>query len=128
RARRLRSAIRALVEAQIDGRPPAPAALATLNARLVRAGRPLVRVGAHVARASICATPDDVLGRIAEDAAELLATADLGRLRRCRSARCALLFYDTSRTPRRRWCSMLTCGNRDKVNRHHARARAARDH
>jgi len=126
RARRLRRAIRALVEAQIDGRRADRAALATLNERIARAGRPLVCVGDRLARAAICATPDDVLGRVAEDAAELLSTADLRRLRRCGSDRCVLLFYDTSRTHRRRWCSMKTCGNRDKVNRHHARARASR--
>ncbi len=28
---------------------------------------------------------------------------------------CGLLFYDNSRTRRRRWCSMAVCGNRSKV-------------
>jgi predicted RNA-binding Zn ribbon-like protein len=32
--------------------------------------------------------------------------------------RCGWLFADTSRGGRRRWCSMRTCGNREKVSRH----------
>jgi predicted RNA-binding Zn ribbon-like protein len=35
------------------------------------------------------------------------------------------VFYDTSRTGRRRWCDMATCGNRAKAARHRARSKAA---
>ena len=35
------------------------------------------------------------------------------------------VFYDASRTSRRRWCDMATCGNRAKAARHRARERAA---
>jgi len=37
------------------------------------------------------------------------------------------VFYDISRTGRRRWCDMATCGNRAKAARHRARARASTD-
>jgi len=33
----------------------------------------------------------------------------------------AWLFIDRSRTHRRRWCSMQTCGNRHKARRHYQR-------
>ncbi len=33
--------------------------------------------------------------------------------------RCDWLFYDTTRGGRRKWCSMRTCGNREKVTRHY---------
>lgn len=38
------------------------------------------------------------------------------RLHAC--PRCGWLFVDTSRGGRRRWCSMQTCGNREKATRH----------
>lgn len=46
------------------------------------------------------------------------------RIRRCAGERCVLHFFDTSQNGRRRWCSMATCGNRDKASRHYARTRA----
>ena len=38
------------------------------------------------------------------------------RIRAC--GRCGWLFLDSSRGGRRRWCSMNTCGNREKASRH----------
>jgi predicted RNA-binding Zn ribbon-like protein len=38
------------------------------------------------------------------------------RIRAC--SRCGWLFLDSSRGGRRRWCSMNTCGNREKASRH----------
>jgi predicted RNA-binding Zn ribbon-like protein len=38
------------------------------------------------------------------------------RIRACN--RCGWLFLDSSRGGRRRWCSMTTCGNREKASRH----------
>ena len=45
------------------------------------------------------------------------------RIKICDSDRCSWVFYDTSRTSRRRWCDMATCGNRAKAARHRARAK-----
>ena len=42
------------------------------------------------------------------------------RIRVCDSDTCRWVFYDTSRTGRRRWCDMATCGNRAKAARHRA--------
>ncbi|WP_344746998.1 CGNR zinc finger domain-containing protein [Streptosporangium vulgare] len=33
---------------------------------------------------------------------------------------CYWLFLDTSKNGRRRWCSMTTCGSRDKARRYYA--------
>jgi predicted RNA-binding Zn ribbon-like protein len=41
------------------------------------------------------------------------------RIRGCANAECVLWFLDTSRPGTRRWCSMATCGNRDKASRRH---------
>ena len=70
-----------------------------------------------------------LLAAIARSAAEIIAEGPRARLRLCANPRCGLLFYDTSRTHRRRWCSMTVCGNRHKVAafaRRHASVRPAR--
>jgi predicted RNA-binding Zn ribbon-like protein len=37
-----------------------------------------------------------------------------------------LWLYDTTRNSTRRWCSMTTCGNRAKAQRHYDRAKKPR--
>jgi len=69
---------------------------------------------------------DWLLAAIARSAAELIAEGASARLRVCSNPDCGLFFYDTSRTRRRRWCSMSRCGNRHKVaafSRRHSAAR-----
>jgi len=56
-----------------------------------------------------------LLAAIARSAAELLVEGSEAPIRRCANPACRLFFYDDSRTHRRRWCSMATCGNRHKV-------------
>ncbi|MEV5646849.1 CGNR zinc finger domain-containing protein [Nocardia sp. NPDC052254] len=46
-----------------------------------------------------------------------------GRLRPCANDRCQLFLLDRSRANRARWCSMATCGNREKARRHYERTR-----
>jgi predicted RNA-binding Zn ribbon-like protein len=50
-----------------------------------------------------------------------LAGRGMHRLGRCAVTECALIFADTTRTGRRRYCSQR-CANRDAVRRHRARA------
>ncbi|BBG05122.1 MULTISPECIES: CGNR zinc finger domain-containing protein [Pseudonocardia] len=49
------------------------------------------------------------------------------RVRRCAHDGCVLHFLDTTRNGTRRWCSMASCGNRSKSNRHYARTRGGPD-
>jgi predicted RNA-binding Zn ribbon-like protein len=56
-----------------------------------------------------------LLAAVARSAAEIIAEGPRARLRLCANPHCGLFFYDTSRTRRRRWCSMTVCGNRSKV-------------
>jgi predicted RNA-binding Zn ribbon-like protein len=60
-------------------------------------------------------SPEWLLAAIARSAAEIVADQQQARLRSCANPECGLLFSDTSRTRKRRWCSMATCGNRHKV-------------
>ncbi len=56
--------------------------------------------------------------------AELLTSDDLKRVGECADDRgCGYLFYDNSRNHSRRWCSMESCGNRAKVQRHYKRSK-----
>jgi predicted RNA-binding Zn ribbon-like protein len=64
-----------------------------------------------------------VLHPVAAAAADLLVSADLGRVKRC--ARCPWLYVDRSKNRSRRWCDMADCGTAEKMGRYVAR-RAAR--
>jgi len=71
--------------------------------------------GTHLTRRWKRRTPEEVLAPLAEAAANFLTTADFDLVRRCESEDCVLWFYDQTKSHRRRWCSMATCGNRHKV-------------
>jgi predicted RNA-binding Zn ribbon-like protein len=61
---------------------------------------------------------------VVADAVELLGDpARMARLHRCPGRNCGWVFLDVS--GRRRWCSMATCGSREKMRRMYARKRAA---
>jgi predicted RNA-binding Zn ribbon-like protein len=67
---------------------------------------------------------DRVLWPVVHDAAGLLTSQELKRVKKCADERCGWLFFDTSRNHSRRWCSMESCGNRAKARRHYERQRA----
>jgi predicted RNA-binding Zn ribbon-like protein len=62
-----------------------------------------------------------ILSSVARDAIDVFGGPRAERLKRCEGSRCSLLFVDTSRSGRRRWCSMERCGNRAKVAAHRRR-------
>ncbi|MGW0833379.1 CGNR zinc finger domain-containing protein [Streptomyces prunicolor] len=68
-----------------------------------------------------------LLAVIARDVVELL-TDPVARasLRECEGDNCPIVYLDTSRGRRRRWCSSEVCGNRERVARHRRRAALAR--
>jgi predicted RNA-binding Zn ribbon-like protein len=55
--------------------------------------------------------------RLALGLHELLAGSLFTNLKQCEG--CTWLFIDTSKNHTRRWCSMATCGNRAKAQRHY---------
>ncbi|WUA20067.1 ABATE domain-containing protein [Streptomyces anthocyanicus] len=67
------------------------------------------------------ATGSRLLSTVARDAIELFTGPYADRIRECGAHNCFLLFVDTSRPGRRRWCAMEHCGNREKVRAHRAR-------
>lgn len=68
-----------------------------------------------------------LLASVARDAVDLL-TDPVARaaLRQCEGDNCRIVYLDTSRGRRRRWCSSEVCGNRERVARHRRRAALAR--
>ena len=121
-----RAAIRAVVESLVTGRPAAEAAIMTVNG-LLRA-RTVVELdhadGAVVARhRHVGDAFEGALARLAEPLVDAVASGETGRFRICANDGCLWVFEDTSRTGRRRWCSMASCGNRAKAARHRARQR-----
>lgn len=70
------------------------------------------------------ATLREVLSAVARDAIELLTVDDPARLRECAAHNCALIFYDDSRSGRRRWCAPQRCGDRTRARDYRSRKRA----
>jgi predicted RNA-binding Zn ribbon-like protein len=66
-----------------------------------------------------------LLAAVARSGAEIISEGPEAPVRICANPQCGLFFYDTSRTGKRRWCSMAVCGNRHKVAQHARRAATA---
>lgn len=64
---------------------------------------------------------NELLGALAGDLVALVDGPGAHRVKECEHDRCGLLFLDTSRADKRRWCSMRRCGNRMKAQRHASR-------
>jgi predicted RNA-binding Zn ribbon-like protein len=123
-AKELRKHLRALF---LRGKPRKNE-IDAINAALAR-GRGSFRLerkgGAY--RTRFAADSDDPLFLIAAAAAELIATGDLSLIKPCGGTQCILLFYDTTKSHTRRWCSMAGCGNRMKAALHYQRSREGRE-
>ncbi len=123
---RARETIHAVFAAIAAGQSPSPRALRALLALGPRAARTsVVREDGRLRwRWPVGEGLDDLLGPVIWSALTLL-TSDAARdVRACAAPNCRWLFLDRTRNRSRRWCTMLVCGNRAKVRRHHARRRA----
>lgn len=123
--RRLRAAIRDVLDAHLEGRDASPTSVDDINAaaasvptsvRMVPTGeglRPETRWHTeHGGNAALAA--------IAREVIELLSAPDrLPRLRRCANPACSMVFLAENK--RRTWCTANICGNRARVARHYER-------
>lgn len=66
---------------------------------------------------------DRMLWPVIRDAAELLNSEELSRVRECADDVCGWLFLDRSKNRSRRWCDMKACGNKAKARRHYEKIR-----
>ena len=68
---------------------------------------------------------EQMLAPIIRSAVELVISPEALRLKACPGlGDCGWLFLDTSKSGRRRWCSMGSCGSRAKMRRYYARTHA----
>jgi predicted RNA-binding Zn ribbon-like protein len=127
-ARGLRSALHHIYSALAQEHEPDPFELSRLRiayAQAVAAGTLTVRGEGGFGLDWRADEPRRVRFAVAADAVALLADpARIARLRRCPGRGCGWIFLDMS--GRRRWCSMATCGSREKMRRMYERNRAQR--
>ena len=121
----LRDAIKTLMIDRIEQQALSKEAIDVVNKHLCDAPtqQQLLTVGEEVTLQSLYQklTLDQLLGKIANEAAELLTSPQNQQIKSCSNEKCILMFLDTSRSKKRRWCSMERCGNRAKAaNFYHA--------
>jgi len=126
----VREAIAAVFRARIRGKTPPSGPLRRLEAacRMAWAARTLQPSGRATGWAwrKGASDPNRLAWAAALDAAHLLTSADCRFVRQCGDAECGWFFLDTSRSHSRRWCSMKSCGNRNKVRAFYRRVAARR--
>jgi predicted RNA-binding Zn ribbon-like protein len=125
--RRVRDSVRKVAYAVAENRPAPVPALNEVN-RALRA-REIIELepaadGITVGHRHVGDPVDDALARLAQPIVQAIASGHEDRIRICANDECRWIFYDESRTGRRRWCDMSTCGNRAKAARHRARKKA----
>ena len=123
--RRLRTALRAMIEALVDGRPVPQAAVSDLNFFMhsALASTRLLLTGTGLRTETEwhggCGG-NPRLAFIATQAAKFLSDPSVvSRLRRCANPACSMIFIAVN--PRRSWCTPAVCGNRVRVARHYRR-------
>ena len=131
RAHRLRDSLASVTEALLESQRPPSSALEDINSLLRRKSGWFELRAAETGYSKIFyADLDDIDGilvPVAESIADLLCYGDLSQVKRCEGEQCVLVFYDTSKNHRRRWCSMAACGNRAKASAFYRRSKADRE-
>lgn len=111
------------------GREPAEGLITKLNQHLkrVRAAQTIEwRNGALRWSPVSSKGTTTIVDRIALQAADLITSEDVLRLRRCANPECGWLFLDTTRNRLRKWCSMAECGGRAKSRRYYESRKKAK--
>jgi predicted RNA-binding Zn ribbon-like protein len=117
----VREALRDLMAAQNELPADVDAATAVIDAAARRAG---LSVRFQVGESRIepaAAGVRGALGRILAEVSAGMADGTWSRLKACRANDCRWAFLDTAKNHSRAWCSMQTCGNREKVRSYRER-------
>jgi predicted RNA-binding Zn ribbon-like protein len=121
----VREAIRGIIGAN-SGASIYPVDVATLN-EAAAASRLRARFGSD-GKARLEPEVGGVVGAMGRIVAAVYATMtdeNWTRLKMCDSQSCRWVFYDQSRNHSSRWCTMASCGNRQKAKRFRERAKTA---
>jgi predicted RNA-binding Zn ribbon-like protein len=125
RALELREALRVLLLANNGEVVDVAGAYATLD-RIARGAR----VGLRFPDAGPVLVTDaegvaGAFGQIVVAVQAAIAEGSWHRLKACRARDCEWAFIDNAKNQSRAWCSMSSCGNREKARAHRARHRTA---
>lgn len=117
----VREAMRAVIGGN-SGLRIYPVDVATLN-EAATASRLRMRFGAD-GKARL--EPDSsgavgAMGRLVATLYSAMQSEDWERLKLCNSGTCRWAFYDRSKNQSSRWCTMASCGNREKARRFRSR-------
>lgn len=124
-ARRLREALYRLMTAALACLSPDAADLHLVNDAALKPALAPQLTAIGQAHAWISDSPfDAVLATVSRDAIDLLSGNAMARMRKCADGHCSILFLDTSRPGKRRWCSMDGCGNKVKKAAYRKRQKA----
>ncbi|WP_084432964.1 CGNR zinc finger domain-containing protein [Kibdelosporangium aridum] len=116
-----RNALWHAAEAMAKGQAPEKSHLEVINGAVGEPPRPQIDVATLQRHWAAPITGRQIAAMAAREAIDLVGST---RLRQCAGDNCALLFLDTSRPGKRRWCSMERCGNRNKVREFRSRSGA----
>jgi predicted RNA-binding Zn ribbon-like protein len=124
RIRRVRGALRELLDAAVEKRPASAGALKEVN-RALRAPYVIELVpaadGVSLDHRHEGDPISGALARLSEAVTRELTGDNSRRLRVCANEECRWVFNDHSPAGRRKWCDMSSCGNRAKAARHRER-------
>jgi predicted RNA-binding Zn ribbon-like protein len=124
RVRRVRGALRELLDAAVERRPASAAALKEVN-RALRAPYVIELVpaadGVSLDHRHEGDPISGAMARLSEAVTRELTGDNSRRLRVCANEECRWVFNDHSPAGRRKWCDMSSCGNRAKAARHRER-------
>ncbi|HVS49062.1 MAG TPA: CGNR zinc finger domain-containing protein [Candidatus Dormibacteraeota bacterium] len=120
----LREAIRGMIAAN-SGSPIYPVDIATLNHAAVASGLRM-RFGTD---GKPRLEPDSsgvvgAMGRLVATLYSAMEDEDWTRLKLCGSQSCRWVFFDLSKNHSSRWCTMASCGNREKARRFRSHSKA----
>lgn len=124
-ARRVREAIHRQAKRAIAAEPASAPDDALINQAAAHPDLvPVLRSGTAMLIPPRTGAPRAALSTVARDAIDMFAHTEPTRLRECASPECGLLFVDTSRPGRRRWCSSEACGGRARAAEYRRRTSA----
>jgi len=117
----VREALRDLMAAQNDLPADVEAATTVIDAAACHAGLG-VRFAAGSARLEpVAPGVRGALGRVLAEVSAGMADGTWSRMKACRAGGCRWVFLDTAKNHSRAWCSMQSCGNREKVRTYRER-------
>ncbi|WP_027329037.1 CGNR zinc finger domain-containing protein [Marinimicrobium agarilyticum] len=127
RSRALREEMRRLVISAKDGRAADP----DLVNEVLERGHPVERLEWEPEKAAFSKkeerrdlSAESLLQPVVQALVKLLTEENLPLVKECEACDCVLLFHDQTKSHRRRWCSMASCGNRAKALAYRAKRKA----